>query len=88
MACYIRNISYFCIVKHLYALFIAVFLLNSQFITLRAQRVIVPDSVQISLLTCSAHDEVYSLYGHTALRVENLQTGMDVAINYGMFSFD
>ena len=88
MACYIRNISYFCIVKHLYALFIAVFLLNSQFITLRAQRVVVPDSVQISLLTCSPHDEVYSLYGHTALRVENLQTGMDVAINYGMFSFD
>lgn len=74
--------------KHLYALFITVFLLNSQFITLRAQNVLVPDSIQISLLTCSPHDEVYSLYGHTALRVENRQNGMDVAVNYGMFSFD
>lgn len=49
---------------------------------------LVPDSIQISLLTCSPHDEVYSLYGHTALRVENRQNGMDVAVNYGMFSFD
>lgn len=45
------------------------------------------DSVEISLLTCSPHDEVYSLYGHTALRVEDKRTGEDIAINYGMFSF-
>lgn len=45
------------------------------------------DSTRISLLTCSPHDEVYSLYGHTALRVENRLTGSDVAVNYGMFSF-
>lgn len=74
--------------KHLYALFITVFLLNSQFITLRGQNVLMPDSIQISLLTCSPHDEIYSLYGHTALRIENRQNGTDIAVNYGMFSFD
>ena len=45
------------------------------------------DSVRISLLTCGPHDEVYSLYGHTAIRYENPAQGIDVAINYGMFSF-
>lgn len=42
---------------------------------------------KISLLTCSPHQEVYSLYGHTALRVVWPERDMDVAVNYGMFSF-
>jgi len=45
------------------------------------------DSIEISLLTCSPHDEVYSLYGHTALRIEDKRTGEDIAVNYGLFSF-
>ncbi|MCI6161498.1 MAG: DUF4105 domain-containing protein [Prevotella sp.] len=45
------------------------------------------DSVDISLLTCSPHEEVYSLYGHTAIRVNDRRTGDDIAVNYGMFSF-
>ena len=45
------------------------------------------DSVHISLLTCSSHPEVYSLYGHTAIRYQNLATGQDYAINYGVFDF-
>lgn len=45
------------------------------------------DSVEISLLTCSPHEEIYSLYGHTAIRIHNLQNGEDIAVNYGMFSF-
>ena len=45
------------------------------------------DSVQISLLTCQPHEEVYSLYGHTAIRYYDKTRNMDLAINYGMFSF-
>lgn len=45
------------------------------------------DSIRISLLTCGPGDEVWSLYGHTAIRVEDLRSGNDSAINYGMFSF-
>lgn len=43
------------------------------------------DSIDISLLTCQPHDEVYSLYGHTAIRMHDGKTGEDIAINYGVF---
>ncbi len=46
------------------------------------------DSIQVSLLTCQPHDEVYSLYGHTAIRVQNPGEGYDVAVNYGVFDFN
>lgn len=46
-----------------------------------------PDSIHISLLTCGPHDEIYALYGHTALRYEDRARGVDLAINYGAFSF-
>lgn len=45
------------------------------------------DSIEISLLTCSPHDEIYSLYGHTAIRYQDKMKGLDLAINYGVFSF-
>ena len=52
---------------------------------LRAQSA--TDSIRVSLITCSPGHEVYQLYGHTALRCENFTRGMDVAFNYGVFSF-
>lgn len=45
------------------------------------------DSLRISLLTCAAGDEIYSLFGHTAIRCENLTRGTDVVYNYGVFDF-
>ena len=45
------------------------------------------DSVEVSLLTCAPHEEVYSLYGHTALRWHDLYTGDDLAFNWGIFNF-
>ena len=45
------------------------------------------DSVEFSLLTCQPHDEIYSLYGHTALRYHDLRTKQDWAFNYGVFNF-
>lgn len=75
-------------------LIISVILLISNNITITAAPGSEPhegsemDSVRLSLLTCSPHNEVYSLYGHTAIRYENPARGIDVAVNYGMFSFD
>ncbi|WP_233582326.1 DUF4105 domain-containing protein [Prevotella sp. OH937_COT-195] len=46
------------------------------------------DSLEISLLTCSPRQQIYSLYGHTAIRLRDMRTGLDVAVNYGVFSFD
>lgn len=45
------------------------------------------DSIRVSLLTCSPHDEIYSLYGHTAIRYEDKASKTDIVVNYGMFSF-
>ncbi len=45
------------------------------------------DSLEVSLITCSPGHELYSLYGHTALRVRNLRSGEDIAFNYGIFNF-
>ena len=46
------------------------------------------DSIRISLLTCGAGDEIYSHYGHTAIRCENFTKRTDVVYNYGVFDFD
>ena len=43
------------------------------------------DSVNISLLTCSPGHEIWSLYGHTAIRFEDRSRHADYAINYGLF---
>ena len=46
------------------------------------------DSVEFSLLTCSPHEEVYSLYGHTALRYHDKRKGRgDFTFNWGVFNF-
>lgn len=45
------------------------------------------DSVDISLLTCGPGNEVWSYYGHSALRIQDKMHGSDVAVNWGMFSF-
>lgn len=41
-----------------------------------------------SLLTCSNGDEVYSVFGHSALRFKDDSSGIDIVYNYGLFSFD
>ncbi len=51
------------------------------------------DSIEVSLLTCSPHEEIYSLYGHSALRWHDLHesgpsAGTDIAFNWGIFNFD
>lgn len=56
----------------------------------RAQAADTPttDSLRVSLLTCGAGDAIYTLFGHTAIRIENLSRGTDVVFNYGIFDFD
>lgn len=43
---------------------------------------------KISLLTCGAGDDLYSVFGHSALRVTDEQEGIDIVFNYGTFDFD
>lgn len=44
--------------------------------------------MKISVLTCSPGEEVYALYGHTALRCRDISTGKDEVYNYGIFDFN
>lgn len=46
------------------------------------------DSIRFSLLTCSPGQEIYALFGHTAIRYQNFTQGADWVFNYGVFSFD
>lgn len=43
---------------------------------------------RVSVLTCSPGEQVYELFGHTALRVVDERRGVDAVFNYGLFSFD
>lgn len=45
------------------------------------------DSIEFSLLTCGAGNEIYSLFGHTAIRYRNITQGRDWTFNYGVFNF-
>lgn len=45
-------------------------------------------NTEISVLTCSPGDEIYSIFGHTAVRVYNPNTKVDAVVNYGLFDFN
>lgn len=88
------NISYFCIVKRFISLLrclsLIICLLPANNISAQhyVESDLNMDSVEISLLTCRPRQNVYSLYGHTAIRIQDKQNHLDMAVNYGMFSFD
>ncbi len=60
--------------------------LLSPWLEVRAQEEYPP--LKISLLTCSPSKEVYGLFGHTAIRVQDMERNLDLIFNYGMFSFN
>jgi hypothetical protein len=43
---------------------------------------------EVSLLTCAPGQELYSTFGHTALRIQDPETHLDWVYNYGVFEFD
>lgn len=42
---------------------------------------------QASLLTVGLGDDIYQLFGHTAIRIKDQQLGWDLVYNYGTFDF-
>lgn len=44
-------------------------------------------NARVSLLTCSPGEEIYELFGHTALRYCDEERGWDIVFGYGYFSF-
>jgi len=44
--------------------------------------------VTISILTCAPGKEIYSIYGHNAIRIQDKSAQSDIVYNYGTFDFD
>ncbi|MGH2645957.1 MAG: DUF4105 domain-containing protein, partial [Ginsengibacter sp.] len=44
--------------------------------------------LRISILTCAPGEELYSTFGHSAIRVTDSVTNNDIVYNYGTFNFE
>ena len=44
--------------------------------------------IRVSLLTCTPGEELYSTFGHTAIRITDSNSVNDIVFNYGTFNFE
>jgi hypothetical protein len=51
------------------------------------QNGILSKNASVSIITCDTGNESYSLFGHTAIRITDLEKNLDVVFNYGAFDF-
>ncbi|CAN1574794.1 Domain of unknown function DUF4105 [Flavobacteriaceae bacterium] len=65
---------------------VCLFLLSTIYNT-NGQNVVLSKNARISVLTCGTGNESYSLFGHTAIRVEDVANNLDIVYNYGAFDF-
>ncbi len=63
------------------------FLLLLSFFCLPGQAFTLSDNAEISILTCSPGTELYSLFGHTAIRIHDPKNHYYQVFNYGTFDF-
>src|SRR6187455_1852390 len=70
--------------KFLLRLFLITILSNYQISTFAQDS----SRIRVSLLTCTPGDELYSIFGHSALRVIDSNSVTDIVYNYGTFNFD
>lgn len=55
----------------------------------QSENIQLSDSSKVSILTNSASlQHVYSMFGHTVLRVQDPENRIDLSFNYGVFDFD
>ena len=45
------------------------------------------DQTQVSLITCDEGEEIYTLFGHSAIRIRDVRNNIDFVYNWGMFEF-
>lgn len=46
------------------------------------------NNIEISLLTCSSGAETFTAWGHSALRIVDKDSNIDIVYNFGLFDFD
>lgn len=47
----------------------------------------ITEETVFSLITCDEGDEIYSLFGHSAIRIKDRNSNLDLVYNWGMFEF-
>lgn len=57
------------------------------FLSINAQPQTLSEKAEISVITCGTGEEMYTLFGHTALRIQDVDQNLDVVYNWGMFDF-
>lgn len=62
-----------------------IFLLVFCFIALHHHNPALAQNYQISLITCDPGEELYTTFGHSAIRVLDRDSGQDLVFNYGTF---
>ncbi len=58
------------------------------FICFSTQATILSKEAKLSLLTCSPGEELYAIFGHSAIRVQDPMQKLDIVYNYGTFDFN
>ena len=46
------------------------------------------ENAEVSIITCGTGSEIYSLFGHTAIRIRDADNQIDEVYNYGTFDFN
>lgn len=64
-----------------------VLLFTLLFLPLAARDTTGNNQLRISLITCTGGNELYSIFGHSALRVIDYEKGQDLIFNFGLFDF-
>ena len=68
--------------KTVLIVFLIVFI-NTSF----GQNILLSKNARASIITCDTGNETYSLFGHTAIRITDVENNLDVVYNYGAFDF-
>lgn len=69
--------------KKTYFLFLLFFISN-----LFSQNPSLSNTATVSVFTCGRGEQLYSTFGHTAIRIKDLKNQLDVVYNYGAFDFN
>ncbi len=52
-----------------------------------SQKITLSNNAEVSIITCGTGAEIYSLFGHTAIRINDAENHIDEVYNYGTFDF-
>lgn len=71
--------------KHLFTTLFIFFAFSNTILAQPSDTIGFAKGIQVSLLTCGTGPEIYSVFGHSAVRIVDSAAGSDIVYNYGTF---